>query len=237
MSELTNYAVAEVQVKIEDIVNEFDGHILTKKKRCEKIAHFFLTNEGVAYESTLTDGIVGRFVRGSRDEDFAMLSDERANHVSFVFGGDTIRVFCGKSVPKAPMTLGVSESDLLSYRKRGLKHKLVLFPEPVECKHAKWNNAMDLVRDYYGEDIYEKLKIYLHDLKEKNYKDIDPEGQLECNILFEGTGYTRAKSGDDDRTEYLVANREIKNIEDVVVIDVKFSPEMLQEILSPQKAL
>ncbi|KAI9353695.1 hypothetical protein BDR26DRAFT_849063 [Obelidium mucronatum] len=168
----------KVEISATDLVGIYGGKILNKKERCELIAKMFRDNEAIQPDSMLTEGIVGRFVAGTRNEDFERLAGESVNEVAFVFGGDTIRTFCGMSASKALISLGFTKETLVSMSKSNFKHKLILFPEPSLCRQAKWHHVMEMVLDCYGQDVHRKLLPHLTDLKLTDYKDIDPHQRL-----------------------------------------------------------
>ncbi|KAJ3074513.1 hypothetical protein HDU98_011103 [Podochytrium sp. JEL0797] len=178
ITSIPSLASTTVSVSESEIINEHEGQILSKKERCLRLAELIRDKEPIPADSLLPEGIVGRFVRGTREEDFEKLSDEEANLVSFVFGSDTIRAFCGMTASKAMISLGFTKQMLVSLNQQNFKHKLVLFPEPALCRRAKWNLMMDLVRECYGEDVYEKVNPHLRGLMLTDYKVIDPEGRL-----------------------------------------------------------
>ncbi|KAJ3294268.1 hypothetical protein HDU79_011230 [Rhizoclosmatium sp. JEL0117] len=265
--EIPHAYIHKIEIDLESIINEHEGRILTKYERCQEVANKFKNREVIRSDSTLVEGILGRFIRGRVPEDFENLSDESAN---LVFGGDTIRELCGLSVPKALLSLGFSKAYLARLYQEGYSHKLVLFPEPMIRTHATWDEIFSLVKEVYGSDIYEKLLPHLPALKLKHFTDIkgveslkkvsnlhrqekenhpdyfSPEKirsiesvslleargffyhSIRCNQLFEGMGYTRARNG-DDRAEFLVLNSKVANIQDVVVVDVKFSFDELED--------
>ncbi|KAJ3032031.1 UNVERIFIED_CONTAM: hypothetical protein HDU68_008064 [Siphonaria sp. JEL0065] len=178
ISDFPNHAKIDLEITASDIVNEYEGRVLSKGERCLQIARMFREKEVIRTDSTLAEGVVGRFVRGIRDEDFEKLSDEPGNEVSFVFGSDTIKSFCGLSASKALMTLGFTKEMLISLSESKFVHKLVLFPEPPLIQPAKWDNMMIMIRECYGQDLYETLVPHLPALKALDYKDIDPNKRL-----------------------------------------------------------
>ncbi|KAJ3052912.1 hypothetical protein HDU99_008080, partial [Rhizoclosmatium hyalinum] len=144
--EIPHAYIHKIEIDLESIINEHEGRILTKYERYQEVANKFKNREVIRSDSTLVEGILGRFIRGRVPEDFENLSDESAN---LVFGGDTIRELCGLSGPKALLSLGFSKAYLARLYQEGYSHKLVLFPEPMIRTHATWDEIFSLVKEVY----------------------------------------------------------------------------------------
>ncbi|KAJ3353493.1 hypothetical protein HDU83_006775 [Entophlyctis luteolus] len=167
-----------ISVSRDEIQKFHLGKNLTNYERCLELARQFKTCEPLRTDSTIAEGIVGRFVRGFQPEHFEKLCGEPSTRAAFVFGGDTIQSFIGLSASQAMISLGFTREYLVSLNAMKMSHKLVLFPEPEKCKQAKWDNAMAFVKDMYGEKIHSKLLPHLRELKAKEYGEIDPTFKL-----------------------------------------------------------
>ncbi|KAJ3094148.1 hypothetical protein HK100_006256, partial [Physocladia obscura] len=155
------------------------GKVLSKHERCVALAKIFSERKALRPDSTVAEGIVGRFIRGFKPEHFEKLVGEPSSNLAFVFGGDTIKSFMGLTASCAMMSLGFTKESLVAMNQMKMTHKLVLFPEPPkQCRKAKWDDAMELVKLYYEPEVYKKVAPHLKELKAKEYSEIDPNFAL-----------------------------------------------------------
>ena len=119
-------------------------------------------------------GILGRFIRGVKDEDFHLLSDEPGKILSWVCTPELLYSILGKTPLEAMIHIGFSLTWIQNRLYDGTRHRLVVFPEEGGTV-ATWDNVLQLVKECYGEDIYEKVLPFQDAIKLFDYNESDAD--------------------------------------------------------------
>jgi hypothetical protein len=124
-------------------------------------------------ESTQTQGLCGRIIRGKEPEDFRTLTDNHRRQLVLLMGPDGLESLIGKTGFEMLIEIGYTEEHIR--RKvidEGNSFKLVVFPEGGPAKLATWDNVLDMATEAYP-DVACKLNNRREEMKQVPFSAIE----------------------------------------------------------------
>jgi hypothetical protein len=115
----------------------------------EDYADAFITGEDVA-----VSGLCGRILRGTRRDDFDVLTADSNPRIVRLVGPDILEQLPGQNGFEMLMTTGHTPQDIRDAVGRGNQFKLAVFPEGKIARPATWTNLLALAGEVYPDTSY-----------------------------------------------------------------------------------
>lgn len=144
------------------------------------------------------EGLCGRIIRGTKPEDFVMLTDDPRRKLVLLMGRDGLELILGKTGFEALQTIGYESGYIVrKVRDERNQFKLVVFEEGGDALLATWENTVKVVSRVYP-NLKRKLRKNIGQLKTV------PFGEIE---RMSGFNFGEVDKNGPDDPRYMTAER------------------------------